>query len=629
MAFGNKVLRQSVLAGWCLIVSAGAQATLPVSHLKGVDDLFADDYRIYSPLSGLLHQSLVLANGDLKSQQAVLLNQVESALFVKLNEGEVVPSHMFSNPAANLSGATVAKIFVEFEKIKDSFGSELKRPDVVEEAVAQLQQKILSVIKSDSAYLGALQEAKANQEIARNELVRVQKLIAEQPELEKKAEEFKKKNLSPIYAQIKAIKAQIKNNPDATCSDLTELEKQKAQHEKTYDAMRSGFLKAADRSSVLSRLENQIQTNETEGPAYQTKLREFTQALAQSFLSLDLTRYSPSEFPNATTNALLSFLWMKWDEKSELASYLEVFAKANFVEKSEWSRVDRDFYTNYFSETDYADLLASFTSAWSKAKWVSENFASSVAFVTDVGNVGAEALRAPKIVPFSYTNWVTYNPLFPDCTENGIHNLFNLIVFNPSTGAYDVEILRKLKAQFYPNLDESVIAYYSKYKTNAEHNTREAKRAWVKIMYKLNDGFESLSKESKIKYVRGDHELSASYQNITKVINRLMGISDWSQDNFAKIFEDVSKVSGINVHYERTEISSKVHRGTFDLGSSAVQMTSYGNLHCTFKKVKNLKDKRIQDLLKILRDKTKTHTKKGESKTLRYQAVSEYLKTLE
>ncbi|MEO5970844.1 MAG: hypothetical protein ABIQ95_13030 [Bdellovibrionia bacterium] len=120
--------------------SSSLQAALPVSHIKGIDELFQAKYHIYSPLIGL--------NQD-ESWVQSLLNQKEEferpeirlvqLLFSPVPGGEVFPTHLSKNPAAHLSSASIARIFLEFEKLKEN----LTRPIdfLLNQPFSQQQQK--------------------------------------------------------------------------------------------------------------------------------------------------------------------------------------------------------------------------------------------------------------------------------------------------------------------------------------------------------------------------------------------------------------------------------------------------------------------------------------------------------
>lgn len=610
------------LIGWYLLANVFCHGALP-SHLKNVDELFRNEFRIYSPLNGLLNHTSIQIDTE-NTDEAELLNQIKSALFITLNEGEVIPTHIFSNPAANLFGSTIAKIFVEFEQFKSLFTEEIKK-GYEKEFQGYLEERFLEVIVTDDAYGQSLAQAKVNQEVARTERIRIEKLIKDQDLAEKKADEFKRKEIAPICTQIKALKRQKKAEDDPS---LMALEQKKVELLKIHDQMRAAFLKSNEKAQALSKLDDQIEANETNGPAYEKKLHDLIRALAQGFIYLDLPHRGHNEYSNATTNALLSFLWMKLDDKAALAPYLNVLAKNHFFEPKPWSKVNDEFYRNYYNEKDYKELLSDFSSSWSKSKWVSDNFAAGVALVTDIKSQGEDE-EVPKLVSFNYASWVRYSPLFADCTENAIHNIFNLFAFNKRTKEFDADILRKLKADYYPNFSDAVINFYATYKTDAEHNSKEAKIAWIEILTGLNDGFINLTKEQRIRYVRPRSELNASFQNILRVVNRLFGFEDWLPDNLSSIFQNVKRVSNYEVRYTRSDKEDTFQRATFEIGHSKFQLTSFGNLHCTYKTVVNLDEKNIQELIKILRDKWKTHGKVGDWKTIRYLSVSRYLSALD
>jgi hypothetical protein len=148
----TSIHRCQQLINFVLILSSFvsvAEANVPLSHLKGLDELFPKENKIYSPMIGLLaHETWIPTQYEAKSGGP--LSELLNKLFIKIPNAEIQPSHLGKNPGAHLTPSVIGKFFVEFEKLKTSgVGSEEFRE--------QIRSRFMEVWKS------YLQSIKKNQ----------------------------------------------------------------------------------------------------------------------------------------------------------------------------------------------------------------------------------------------------------------------------------------------------------------------------------------------------------------------------------------------------------------------------------------------------------------------------------
>src|SRR4051794_18682346 len=60
-----------------------SRATLPVSHIKGMDELFVPHYKLYSPLTGLLEHSTLVPT-EYSGSPSEPITKLVTTLFVKI-----------------------------------------------------------------------------------------------------------------------------------------------------------------------------------------------------------------------------------------------------------------------------------------------------------------------------------------------------------------------------------------------------------------------------------------------------------------------------------------------------------------------------------------------------------------
>ncbi|HXW53170.1 MAG TPA: hypothetical protein VEL47_03590 [Myxococcota bacterium] len=609
---------KSFLIAVILWFTSSLHSTIPISHIKGVDELFVEQFQIYSPLTGLLHHGTTLPIwfSQLESPEAGKenLNKLVSTLFVLGPNKNILPSHIASNPAANLSGGTIAKLLIELDYYQQN------PKNFQQDAVAQ---RLLDLITSDNGYQENLREAKLNMAEVLQAQEQFESLVREQEKQTKEATKFKKQHLGPVVRELRELK---KQGLEAT-EQFLNLNQKKIELEAQCEAMTAGFLNKIDKAAIAKSTNRRISHLQTEDDIYKDKLHNLADLLAKSFLQYDL-KADPSiseeithRYQHATVITLLSFIWMTYDNKLALKAYLEIMAQAGFLTQTSWPDT---FYESYYTEADYKAIKSDLSICGNKSKWICKNVTDSIAMSMDSSYTDQNELMVPEHVPFSYANWVKYNPMFADCTENAVHNIFNLIAFNPRTGLYDGGILQKLKDEYYPDFDQRVINFYNEYSAFSQHNQGKIKKKWITFVSNLNDNLERLPKDQKIKYARVKSEANSDYLNIIKIVNKLMGYSDITKDNMIEIFSRVKEVSGMAVNYSiLTKPNSHIEQEEFQTGGVTFRLTSYGSAHCIFSKKYNSDQELIQKIKNTFYDKAMR--KRKDREVFRYNSIVNYL----
>lgn len=100
-----------------------------------------------------------------------------------------------------------------------------------------------------------------------------------------------------------------------------------------------------------------------------------------------------------------------------------------------------------------------------------------------------------------------HDEIIPDCVESSLHNIINLLVYDPDNDEYNPRKYVPADAPLFAKL----VDYYTKYPRPLGGISDEACAEW----------FGQLQRIAKMTYVREDHELKASWDNIDKVLQRL------------------------------------------------------------------------------------------------------------
>ncbi|MEO5970845.1 MAG: hypothetical protein ABIQ95_13035 [Bdellovibrionia bacterium] len=318
------------------------------------------------------------------------------------------------------------------------------------------------------------------------------------------------------------------------------------------------ILKSKEKLSYLK------DSNDIDNQDYQTRLDELTETLAETFYQDEQNTHQRLQGNSYTRPLLLRYLWCKYNRKSDLKDYLEVMRDGGALKAKQLKNLTDEFYQDYYTLDDYQRIKTSFISAFFKNRWIQRHF--------------------------------------PDCGENALHNILNLISFNPGTGQFDYRILESMKANHYPNLNGKLIAFYRAYPSPEEHNSKTAASEWIQVVSELNEGIEELELNRKVHYLRERKtHLYGNYTNLIKVMNRLFGYDDIAMDHMQKIFAKLKEVSGREILYSPDALDTEEF-GTvlFNIDSHVFNLNSYRPFHVSFKYFENTNDKVLEKLKRFL-----------------------------
>jgi hypothetical protein len=589
--------------------SLNLEAKIPVSHIKGVDELFPKHLKTYSPLIGLVyHQEFIQNYYHFGRQQDQPLSRLFEMLFTELPGGEITNTHLNKNPGTHLSMSAVAKIFISLESLKS------QSLDLIT-LKARLKENIRAILQSDSEYINGLAQADILLDKINSEYNQFLLKLEKNQEEGKLAEQFNNENIVPLNRQLSNLKKGLKQKAkpqDNTQMEalitpqISQLEEQRAALTKQYQEMRKSILTGDEKKAAEKNFIYQKEINNTQNPAYVAQLEKLIELLMECFASYEIKQAvvtqdeaSPSYFQNATSITLLSYLWMKYTDKTHLRDYLQAWASANLLDAKEWKKLPSDFYTLTHSEEDYSTIKKNFSNAWKKQSWIQKHFSEAIAFILDAQS----GMKVPDVVSFSYLKWSRYS-LYPDCGENVLHNIFNLITYNPQTGNFDYRILEKLKETDYPNLNVKVIDYYKQYEDFESHNKIPAAKDWIQVVSHLNDGFENLPKEQQIHYRKSYEHVASPYSNLIKVINRLFGLPDITQDQLAGIFKSVQNISGFEIKYSNQKMKSSGFGSAYFSAENHLYTTrSHRPIHLNFYLKKDNSDSTLHEMSKLIPEK--------------------------
>jgi hypothetical protein len=382
--------------------------------------------------------------------------------------------------------------------------------------------------------------------------------------------------------------------------------------------MKQDFISGDERSAEERTIKRLREANDVFGADYRQSLDEFVDTLVSSFFTYEVSTDPSDSLHYATTTSLLSYLWMKYTEKSDFRGYFAALSSLNFLTSDAWDQ--ETFYQDYYSGSDYVHFVRRFSRAWHKQRWVIEHLPAAFAMTADV----FQDSKAPDLMPFSYIRWARYT-LFPDCCENALHHIFGFMAFNPTTGLYDYRILEKLRDQYYPKMSQAVIDYFKTHVTKAENTTDAASSAWIKIVSKLNAGYDKSVEETRVHYEKKDREVSGPYSNLVRVINRLLGVEEIKPDRMVEIFSRVKEISGLEVVYSTEGTDAQSYGAVvFGIGKNTFVLKSYRPVHVTFNLIKQNTDQISERITKIISKKA-SKEKSDPVHAFRYKLALEYM----
>lgn len=570
-----------------IMISADAFAVIPASHIKGINELFPSQFKIYSPINGLIYSKKFIPyfyHSNLDRESPTF--QVLTALFTIIPGGEITFSHVAKNPASHLSGSAIAEIFSEVEKVKKSNLSGIALED-------HLFQIFSSTIRNDKTYFSSVRQAEINIQKATEDYQNFLICYKNQKELTEKVDQVETTELIPLNRSITKLKKNKSNLTQEEQLSLRTLEERRTEIENQLRELKRSIITNEQMKRAEKSYYYKLQINDVKSENYNKALDQFILNLVKSFIHFELNKTLLNNVNHLTTYILLSYIWMKYDHKEDLRDYLERLAQIGFLKKAVGNNIPEHFYNDFFSKEELKIYKNEFNLSWFKQRWIRNHLSQSLVLISDL----PQSTKYPDIVSFSYFKWITYST-FPDCCENTLHNFFNLIAFNPSTGKFDSNQLKKLKMDHYPNLNNKLISFYEIYPNPSDHQSARASSDWMNVVSNLNEGFETLTENCQVHYRNLNSHVASPYTNILKVIHRLMGFIDLTGDHLTEIFENLKEILGQEIQYDRSKIDDQGYGvAVFEIGDDRFQINSYRPVHMSFHQSKSSLDSNYQKLL--------------------------------
>lgn len=163
---------------------------------------------------------------------------------------------------------------------------------------------------------------------------------------------------------------------------------------------------------------------------------------------------------------------------------------------------------------------------------------------------------------------------FADCVEISIRHLINCLLYNPKLGQFDfsgISAYRQNLTTLSPEQTAAFQAFQIFYQQQgvdlANDGSRAMRSQWNTVVGDLNGANESTA--TAIRYRRDNNELDAGFINLTRVFNRVLGITfdvepaadaaladkkKWLENSFDKIFASLNPHKGYSLGLDMDKV---------------------------------------------------------------------------
>jgi hypothetical protein len=314
--------------------------------------------------------------------------------------------------------------------------------------------------------------------------------------------------------------------------------------------------------------------------------KKLVEALVSSFCAYDLDGSHRSKtLPKFTTTAiLLGYIWRKYDSIRYLKGYFESMERLGALTCPASTAValveeHADLSTSMPAENN----AALFCLPRRRNGWSAHDIATATAIV--IGKPGVA--RRPPVVPFNYVSWANYSK-FPDCGETALRNLINQMLYNPTTGLLDHQLLLELRHRHYPGMNQKLIDFYREHSNPQDVRDHAVARAWIVVVSKLNAGHK---KGLAIRYrrERQQQNIASPLSNVLRVFNSLFGIEPLDDIKLQEVADHINEARGWNLKVETSGITESGF-GIVDLtdGKVRYELQSHKPVHFGFVQAETL-----------------------------------------
>lgn len=541
---------------------------IPVHELQGFHQLFAPEYRHYSPLTGMIftYNNFVdnlYRYGD-PEEPAV---QIIRILFHMLPGGDIQPTHLGSNPGAHLSAGCIGVILEALQAVC------LAKLDS-DKVVSVLVDTLVPLIANHPDYKLDRESLLEDSSKAEADLVVLEQKDADSKSFRQEIKSLEGEGMKRTRHKVKHLQHELsqltKNASARATEERAQIEQQIADHEAHMGKTEQMLVEL--RTHIVTSLDFKVARKavhraQTAIELEHDGLASLMKAIACSLCTYDLDDSQPTGLPKYSTVAiLLAYLWRKYDHIQALKGYFESMESMGALN---CPMVQVEALLDHYSQ--HSSLPPDIESPVLRGhryrrSWSPEDIVTAVIAAT--GKPGL--VRRPPIIPFSYVKWAAYSE-FPDCGETAIRNFINQLLYNPTSGKFDHELLVELRERYYPGMPAKFISFYTKNQNPQDAADQDVAVDWIEVVSKLNRGREP-SHIDTVRYRREDEErnIASPLSNLMKVFNALFGIERLSEN----ILPDV--VKHIN----------ELRRSTLEVDTSGVKKDGFGIISLSDGKVR-------------------------------------------
>lgn len=246
------------------------------------------------------------------------------------------------------------------------------------------------------------------------------------------------------------------------------------------------------------------------------KLSQFLKLVQDSKRAENETDKTRLFLPNITEAALTAFLYRKSTQKEELFDYLNALNKhLPILHKNLDEKTLHNNYTYDELRSAFQNLKNSKENPLEQAERIEKDFEQSICALM---NQNSSKEIPPQVLQASYG--YQDKPKVPNCTETALQDLCNILLADPSTGLFNLELL---PATIQPI--QELRDFYTKYPSYTMVNNSQVGQAWMNL----------LSNRKSIMYIKKNYEVNSFSENILNLLNIIFNIKAKSWKEFGQL----------------------------------------------------------------------------------------------
>lgn len=220
--------------------------------------------------------------------------------------------------------------------------------------------------------------------------------------------------------------------------------------------------------------------------------------------------------PNITEATLTAFLYRKASQKEELFDYLNALNKhVPVLSKNPDEKTANDNYTSDELRIKCKNLKSFKENVFQQLELIEKDFEQIVCALMH-HNSSKEI--PPQVLQSSYG--YQDKPKVPNCTECALQDLCNILLADPSTGFFNLELL---PATIQPI--QELRDFYTNYPSYTMVNNAQVGQAWMNL----------LSNRKSIMYIKKNYEVNCFSENILNLFNIIFNIKAKSWNEFGQL----------------------------------------------------------------------------------------------